>query len=804
LFRNDEKQVISLKELNEKAEENGCDGVSVKLIKAMLNFWEIKHLIKRRNMEYSKNHIAVHCLYSPEELAEKQEARHNLALYVVEYLYEKNNRAPNEENTTTKEEVAVEFSVNELKEAFERNVVSFGTTVSIADVEDVLFYLSKIEIIKMEGGFLVTYNGLRIERMERDSRKQYKIEDYKKLDQFYANKVQQIHIVGEYAKKMIHDYEGALRFVDDYFQLNYGSFLNKYFKNRQGEIARNITPTKFRQLFGELSPAQLNIIKDNTSKYMVVAAGPGSGKTRVLVHKLASLLLMEDVKHEQLLMLTFSRAAATEFKKRLLKLIGNVANFVEIKTFHSYSFDLLGKVGSLEKSNDILKRTVEKIRSGEVDPSRITKTVLVIDEAQDMNEDEFCLIKCLMERNEEMRLIAVGDDDQSIYGFRQSSAVYMERFIQEYGARKYELIDNYRSKNNLVELGNQFVKDINHRLKTMPIEARQRDNGGIRILHQQSNELVVPLVQELLRTELRGTTCVLTRKNEEALQIVGLLLRHRIRAKLIQTNDVFKLANLLEIRIFRDLVNAGNDVHTISDEVWEGAKRTLSGVFARSDKWELCLNLLNDFEITNPKIKYKSDFNGFVCESKLEDFFREDIETVFVSTIHKAKGKEYDNVFLMLGNFNLTTDEEKRLLYVAMTRAKRNLIIVLNGNYLNHLSVENMEWKEDTTFYSAPDEIVMQLTHKDVYLNYFHHVQSLIEPLTSGDALAVNGDTYLHNERGERLLMFSQKLMGCIKERRDNGYVLQSAKVNFIVYWWWEEQQREIKIVLPEIRFVRG
>jgi ATP-dependent DNA helicase RecQ len=56
---------------------------------------------------------------------------------------------------------------------------------------------------------------------------------------------------------------------------------------------------------------------------------------------------MEDVKHEQLLMLTFSRAAATEFKKRLLKLIGNAANFIEIKTFHSYCFDLLGKVGTL-------------------------------------------------------------------------------------------------------------------------------------------------------------------------------------------------------------------------------------------------------------------------------------------------------------------------------------------------------------------------------------------------------------------------------------------------------------------------
>ena len=243
--------------------------------------------------------------------------------------------------------------------------------------------------------------GLTIERLEEDNYKRYTKDDYQKLNQFYENRVQQIHIVGEYAKKMINDYKDALQFVEDYFQLNYASFLRKYFPgSKVDDLKLKMTPTKFKQLFGELSPTQLKIINDNETKYIVVAAGPGSGKTRVLVHKLASLLLMEDVKHEQLLMVTFSRAAATEFKKRLLKLIGNAANYIEIKTFHSYCFDLLGKVGSLEKSGDILKKTIDKIKSREVEPSRVTKTVLVIDEAQDMDEDEFNLIITLMEQNE--------------------------------------------------------------------------------------------------------------------------------------------------------------------------------------------------------------------------------------------------------------------------------------------------------------------------------------------------------------------------------------------------------------------
>lgn len=61
-----------------------------------------------------------------------------------------------------------------------------------------------------------------------------------------------------------------------------------------------------------MSEVQREIIDDDMSKYIVVAAGPGNGKTKVLVHKLASLILLEDIKHEQLLMVTFSRAAVTE------------------------------------------------------------------------------------------------------------------------------------------------------------------------------------------------------------------------------------------------------------------------------------------------------------------------------------------------------------------------------------------------------------------------------------------------------------------------------------------------------------
>src|SRR5690606_21319844 len=759
-FLEEQEKVFHIKELNEQAEEQGLGAISTNKIKTIFNFWAIKNWIKRQSLD-SKNHVAVRSLHPKELLKDKLENRHELAKFIFELLYAKSNINASEDDSG-KDEVLVEFSVHELKDAYEANASLFKMDINIDDIEDTLFYLSRIEAIKIEGGFLVIYNRLTIERVEQDNYKRYTKEDYQRLNQFYENKVQQIHIVGEYAKKMIGDYKDALQFVEDYFQLNYSSFLKKYFPgSKVDNLKLKMTPGKFKQLFGELSPTQLKIIKDNETKYIVVAAGPGSGKTRVLVHKLASLLLMEDVKHEQLLMVTFSRAAATEFKKRLLKLIGNAANYIEIKTFHSYCFDLLGKVGSLEKSDEILRKATHKILHNEVEPNLITKTVLVIDEAQDMDEDEFSLINALMGYNEEMRVIAVGDDDQNIYEFRGASSKHLERFIHEKHAVKHELIENYRSKNNLVEFSNQFVQRINHRLKRTAIIPIQPDNGRIKIVRHVSSNLITPLVNDIMDTGLSGTVCVLTKTNEEALQITGLLLKNNIQAKLIQTNDGFSLYNLEEVRFFLSQLNLADDVYMISDNLWEKAKRELIIKFRNSTKLEVCNNIIKDFEATNPKKKYKSDLEVFIRESKLEDFFNENGETIFVSTIHKAKGKEFDNVFLILENFNPITDKAKRQLYVAMTRAKQNLTVHVNSNLLDNLLVENIERVEDREIHLPPNELVMHLTHRHIYLGYFEFVQHRIKHMISGDLLIIK-ELGCENSNGELVLKFSQEFLRII------------------------------------------
>jgi ATP-dependent DNA helicase RecQ len=796
----DEEKLFHIKELNEQAEENGCAEVTPNKIRTIINFWVIKNWVKRKQHDSSKNHLTILSNYSDAELKDKLEKRHELARFIVEFLFFKSTR--NESgNEANKEQVLVEFSVHELKNAYEKQNALFKLSIKLSDIEDALFYLSRINAIKIEGGFLVVYNKLTIERLEKDNKKRYKTEDYQKLNQFYENKIQQIHIVGEYAQKMIRDYREALQFVEDYFHLNYSSFLNKYFKgSRQDDIKRNITPTKFRELFGELSPSQLGIIKDNTSPYIAVAAGPGSGKTRVLVHKLASLYYLEDVKHEQLLMVTFSRAAASEFKQRLIGLIGNAACFIEIKTFHAYCFDLLGKVGSIEKSQTIIHKTVEKIRNKDIEPNRITKTVLVIDEAQDMDHDEFELIKALMEQNEEMRVIAVGDDDQNIYEFRGASSQYLEQFITEQKAKKVELIENYRSKANLVEFTNQFVGNITHRLKETPIMPVSSDAGGMKIIKYSSSNLIKPVVKSISSASLIGTTCVLTHSNSEALQIEGLLRVLGLPARLIQSNDGFSLYNLLEVRCFIEQLNFAADKYVISDSNWKAAKRNLWQKFKNSPNIDLCINLIKDFERSNPKKMYQSDFEVFVRESKYEDFIDTNGETIFVSTIHKAKGKEFDNVFLMLNNFNADSDEKKRQLYVAMTRAKQNLEIHLNGNFLDEISCQNLVRINDDSQYNPAKLVVMHLSHKEVWLDYFITKQHLISKLKSGDVLVVdNAGCYDNN--GNCILKFSGSFKETINEYENKGYRLSEAKVNFIIYWQKEDFENEILVVLPELKF---
>lgn len=803
---------INLKELNEKALAAGIRSSSVNVLKTIFYFWTIKSYIKK-SQDSSGDHISFTLEMPIKKLYQKIQRREDIAAFITDYLFERsqehltqNTHQNSLAKEFSKEDVLVLFSVLELKEAYEKQK---KTAVREKEVEDALLFLSKTDTIRLEGGFLVLYNGLEVKRLEMNNKIRYKAEDYRQLNDFYQQKIQQIHIVGEYANMMVKDYSQALQFVSDYFQMDYRKFLRKYFTGeRLTEIERNITPAKYNQLFHTLSSAQRSIIEDNESQYIVVAAAPGSGKTRVLVHKLASLLLLEDVRHEQLLMVTFSRAAATEFKQRLYELIGNAAAFVEIKTFHSYCFDLLGKMGKLEGADHIVADAAAFIRNGEAEAGKITKTVIVIDEAQDMDADAASLIYAMMDKNEDMRVIAVGDDDQNIYGFRGSDSKYLRAFIEEKGAVKYDLLENYRSSRRIVEFSNVFASSIEQRMKLQSAIPVQAQDGIVRLIRHTSENLEIPVVDNLLKIEKNEkgskdcvTSCILTNTNEEALKVFGLLLKQGRKAKLIQSNDGFNLYHLAEIRFFLQMIKKQDTSPVIRDSLWESAKNQLMSRYAKSECLPICLNLLTTFEQLNQK-KYRSDFEEFIRESKLEDFYQNDNKTVIVSTIHKSKGREFDRVFLLLNHMQLQNDEDRRRLYVGITRAKKELYVHYNSPCLDTISAPGMERQQDTAVYAPAFDIISQLAHQDVVLSFFKGKQREMLRLYSGMELTVDAKG-LYNH-GQKVVCFSKKYMEKMAKLNAQGYEPASAKIRFVVAWKGKTDTKECVILLPDIYYTHG
>ena len=274
-------------------------------------------------------------------------------------------------------------------------------------------------------------------------------------------------------------------------------------------------------------------------------------------------------------------------------------------------------------------------------------------------------------------------------------------------------------------------------------------------------------------------------------------------ARLIQSNDGFSLFNLLEVRFFLEQLQLQEDTFIISKEDWQHAKKALQQQFRNSTKLELALNLIKDFEATHPKHKYRSDLEVFIRESKLEDFYHSGSETIMVSTIHKAKGREFDNVFLVLCDVDPKTDQEKRPIYVALTRAKQNLSIHLNRSFLDDYSAENLFYIEDLNEYPAPPYLALNPGYKDVWLDYFASLQYAIASLQSGDELRVEENT-AYNSKDQPVLKFSKRFTEELESLREKGYVLESIQVNFILYWQKEGSEVEIRIVLPELGFGRN
>jgi ATP-dependent DNA helicase RecQ len=793
---------FSLREVNDIINEAGIDCNEV-IIRDILNYWSVINFIDKERIDRTIGLFKIHRKKTYEVFWGNIEKRLITAAYCLA-IFKRDYLPFAETDRDFSDKSLLKFSVLDLKTKVEE---LHPNKELLRFYEYLLLYLHHLHIIELKSGLLVYYNPMKIVRVNEDNKKYYTKEDYKKLDRYYQSKTEQIHIVGEYAKKQLQYNEEATQFVEDYFTLDYADFLSKHFKKRKGQIKRPITEEKFRQIVEHLSSEQMNIIKDSKHDNILVAAGPGSGKTRVLVHKVASLLLMEDIKSEQFLMLTFSRPAAIEFKSRLVQLVGKVAYKIDVFTYHGFAFLLTGRMGNLEKSQNILSKATEAIEHKEVALDRIrNKSVIVVDEYQDVSAEEYRFLTSIIDKAEKVRVIVVGDDDQNIYEFRGANVKYMRDFVDRQDAKSYFLTINYRAKKNLLELSNRFlaVNFSNQRIKNgITLRAKQEENGEIAIFDYSSNHIILPLIKHIKSKQLKGSTAILTQFNEEAILIASILKQEGIPAQQVLEQSGFKLKDLLEIRsfthyIFKEVID---DSGFISDDRWSYAKEKINTDYASSKNKNLVFRVIQTFEKANPK-KFKHTWKSYLREIRVEDFYHPEKKTILVSTMHKSKGKEFDNVFILLNKFPLSSEEKKRVLYVTMTRAKNNLYIHTNTLSFPIRGIANLNYHKITVQFPAPDTLILQCSMKDVWLDYFKQpkIKYNISKITAGSSLVPQAEklAIFQTTDHHNILWLSKKFEAKLNARLQN-YTLHEATVRYIVVWYDEQEAKHYRIVLPEI-----
>ena len=250
------------------------------------------------------------------------------------------------------------------------------------------------------------------------------------------------------------------------------------------------------------------LVADNReTTNVLVLAGPGSGKTRVLVHRIAYLIRARREDPRGILALAYNRHAAVEIRRRLRDLIGDDARGVMVFTCHALAMRLVGASfsGQADRETDgdlterlgaILREATALLRGEGLEPEEAEETRarllagfrwILVDEYQDINGDAYNLIsalagRTLTEEDSRLSLFAVGDDDQNIYAFSGSSVEFIRRFEQDYSAKPAYLTDNYRSTGHIIAAANAVIGQAHDRLKAdHPIrinQERSKDPAG--------------------------------------------------------------------------------------------------------------------------------------------------------------------------------------------------------------------------------------------------------------------------------------------------------------------------------------
>ncbi len=622
--------------------------------------------------------------------------------------------------------ILVEFTLEKIIDALKHDMLLTDLKDPLAAAERALTFMNEQSIIDLQQGLAVFRQAMTITLNMDKKGVRYTNSDFAPLRTHYGERNFQIHVMNEYAKRALDTINAARGLVNSYFQDEKEDFIKRFFPGREKTLQRATSEQSYQQIVDDLhNPAQEAIVSAKTSSNILVLAGPGSGKTRVVAHRIAFLLRVKRVRPGSILALCYNRSAVTSLRKQMKDLIGRDMQRVTTLTFHGLALRITGRSLTeqiLDKAkteidfSELIRDAIKLLRGesdvlgfgdGEPRDELINRfSHILVDEYQDIDEEQYTLISLLAGRNlsaseEKMTIMAVGDDDQNIYRFRGTNVEFIRKFHRDYKADIHHLTENYRSTAYIVAVSNQLIRHNQDRMKTEhPIRInsgrktlppggnlQQGDperKGRVAVLTvADENTQAISVLQEIkklqqLENNFTYPDCAILSREWKDLDLLRTLFeqenipvstnwgRYHFPA-FTRIREHKKLLNYLQKNITKEM-QANTLLNLLpsnrdEDTVWQDNLRSIIKDWA---------------EETADTAQPISDILDYIYETLSDQRRSGNIGNgVFLSTVHSVKGMEFNHIFILAENWQqkqgTELEEERRLFYVAMSRARESL-----------------------------------------------------------------------------------------------------------------------------------
>ncbi|HBH35520.1 MAG TPA: RecQ family ATP-dependent DNA helicase, partial [Gammaproteobacteria bacterium] len=780
-----------------------------------------------------KNHYRVKLQRAWGDLQETAEKRQAVARIVLDTIARKIPSASSGEHL-------VKFSESELLEALHADMfIAAQIRDFSAVIERALLFLHEQKAIILQQGLAVFRSAMTITILPGAKGRRFTNGDYSSLKEHYLERNFQIHVMNRYADLGLQKIKSALTLVAAYFTMSKTEFVKMFFAGEQDMLDRATSAESYQEIVDQLNNGvQIAVVSARPHSNMLVLAGPGSGKTRVIAHRCAFLLRVERIRASEILVVCFNRAAAVSLRQRIRDLAGKDAARVTVQTYHGLAMRLIGASFSahLDDKGEMLDLesmipAATRMLRGECDIPGVERDEMrerllagyrhiLIDEYQDIDQPQYDMVSAIAGRaldseNEDAKLsiLAVGDDDQNVYTFRGANIQFIRQFEQDYNARTHYLVENYRSTANIINAANQLIELNSDRMKTgHPIQinaARRSEPCGdpVRIVAcpdpLQQARFVLNEVKECRNAG--GGIAVFSRTKSEL---------HAIRAALetaaipsIMASQGRGNTPLHRMREINALIDCTRQLQqsTVTATRLQNEFQGLE-CYAEANPWcRLMDGILREWEDeTNNSGRTPCEAIDYLYEA-LHERQSEQLsdDEVYLSTVHAAKGLEFEHV-IMLGRWDkhgsvLQQEEERRLYYVGMTRARRTLTLC----QLDHATNPHTDVLAGSGIVRSKAGMLNEPSDQDLRLHYAmldlsciwisypatapnaRFVQQEIARLTQGSCLHLerggnNNRVFITDKGGHKIGALSN---AASLEWKDRLRLIKEVRVHAIMNW---------------------